>query len=148
MSFHKVVCMIVCCLCHIDAVAENSLSERGRGQDIYLGKEVIIGKIDGHASSLPPSLGICVTCHASAKRSRLEAELAPRLNRSSLLDPRSRRGGPGFSYDKTNFCKTVRTGIDPQYIVLRRAMPRFEISESQCSALWAYLTNEQRNEKP
>ena len=143
MIFHKAVCLTVCCLC-IGPVAKSQLSERDRGKQIYLGEETVTGKIDGHISSLPSSLGKCVTCHTFDRQSILEVESAPLLNRSSLLDPRSRRGGPGFSYDKTNFCKTVRTGIDPQYVVLRRAMPRFEISEAQCSALWTYLTD-QRN---
>jgi hypothetical protein len=147
MMSHKAALAIVCCLCAIGSVAKSQLSERDRGKQIYLGEETVIGKIDGHISSLPPSLGKCVTCHTFARQSTLEAESAPLLHRSALLDPHSRRGGPGFSYDKTSFCKTVRTGIDPQYVVLSRAMPRFEISEAQCSALWTYLTD-QRNAQP
>ena len=146
MAFHKTACVTVCCLC-IGSAAKSELSELDRGKQIYLGGETVIGKIDGHISSLPPSLVKCVSCHTFARQSKLEVESAPPLNRSSLLDPHARRGGPGFSYDKTNFCKTVRTGIDPQYVVLSRTMPRFEISEAQCSALWTYLTD-QRNAKP
>jgi hypothetical protein len=34
----------------------------------------------------------------------------------------------------------LRTRIDPNYVVLGRAMPRFEPDQGQCEALWAYLT--------
>jgi hypothetical protein len=82
-----------------------------------------------------------VSCHTFARQKSIQEEQAPFLNRISLLNPRARRGGPVFSYNQENFCKTVRTGIDPQYVTLRRAMPRYEISEVQCAALWIYLTD-------
>jgi hypothetical protein len=60
MIFHKTVWVTVCCLCIVGSVAKSQLSERNRGKQIYLGEETVIGKIGGHISPLPPSLGKCV----------------------------------------------------------------------------------------
>jgi len=51
-----------------------------------------------------------------------------------------RRGGPPVAYEQASFCRTLRTGVDPSHIVLPRTMPRFEADDTQCAALWDYLT--------
>ena len=123
-----------------------------RGQRLFNGEEPVLGKIGGHPSSLPTSFTRCANCHTGTEPSRLDRALetrtAPQLSQGRLLDIRSRRGGPPFAYDKESFCHTIRTGIDPQYITLGRAMPRFEITQAQCDALWTYLTrNETQHER-
>lgn len=133
------VLLLLCCSGVIQAAAETLAAARNHGERIFVGKEVIVGRIEGHASKLAPSLSRCVNCHAAAPQSKLESRSAPLLNRTSLVDPRPRRGGPASSYDKTSFCNTLRTGVDPQYVTLLRAMPRFELSDVQCTALWSYL---------
>jgi hypothetical protein len=103
---------------------------------------------------LPDQFVRCANCHASVgplrPRSSLETLRAPPLNRASLTEMISRRGGPPFAYDRSSFCRTIKTGIDPQYVILARAMPRFEVDETQCDSLWVYLTNDrgphERNE--
>ena len=123
-------------------------SENSRGQRIFYGEEPMRGKIEGHVVPLPASFTSCANCHASAERSRLDQALeertAPQLNRGGLLETRSRRGGPPFAYDEQSFCHTIQTGVDPRYVTLARAMPRFEVDQSQCEALWEYLTNDKR----
>ncbi len=136
-----VACVFLCCVGFICKVSASQISERDRGQELYLGKETLVGKIDGHTGALPAQLGKCVSCHTFVRQKVIQEEQAPFLNRISLLNPHARRGGPVSSYNKENFCNTVRTGIDPQYVTLRRAMPRYEISEVQCGALWTYLTD-------
>lgn len=126
--------------------AASSPDENARGKRIFNGEEALQGKITGHSSNLPASLGRCASCHASVVPPRLEAQLearaAPLLDHTSLLEKQARRGGPPSAYDKNSFCQALRTGIDPQYIILTRTMPRFEVDEAQCNALWVYLTRE------
>jgi hypothetical protein len=104
------------------------------------------GRISGHSTNLPPEAIRCINCH----RSDLKAEkrgaakpassFAPLLNAETLTQPRSRRGGPPSRYDARSLCHTLRTGVDPVYIVMPSAMPRYEVSDDDCALLWAYLT--------
>lgn len=72
----------------------------------------------------------------------------PSLRRSigaSCAKPGRARGGPPVAYEAATFCRTLRTGVDPAHVVLPRAMPRFEVDDVQCAALWDYLTQEVRS---
>jgi mono/diheme cytochrome c family protein len=117
-----------------------------RGERIFTGREAVAARLDGHDGPLSPALGKCASCHQASPRNRLETNLAPPLDRGALLEARARRGGPPYAYSETSFCTTVRSGVDPQYVTMLRAMPRFDMTDEQCAALWSYLT-EKRNEK-
>ena len=51
-----------------------------------------------------------------------------------------RRNGPPSRFDEASFCRLLRTGVDPADIVVPRAMPRYAIDDTDCRALWAYLS--------
>jgi hypothetical protein len=124
-------------------------TDADRGRRLFDGREVTVARLPGHVDPLPQGLGACVNCHGNAKPSNLEARLAPALDRAMLLGWLPRRGGPMSAYNQDSFCRALRTGIDPAYIILARPMPRFEIDQAQCAALWTYLTEseESRYEK-
>ncbi|MDN4055775.1 hypothetical protein QPK32_22160 [Massilia sp. YIM B02763] len=112
-----------------------------RGERLFDGREPLTGRLAGHTAGLPPALGTCLACHGNAASSSLlEARSAPALGCTVLLRIRERRGEPPFAYDPDKFCRTLRTGINPNDVVLQRTMPRFDIEQAQCDALWAYLT--------
>jgi hypothetical protein len=119
-----------------------------RGEGIFLGNEHVRARIEGHQQALPAQVTKCINCHKPAQRSKLDTEYAPSLDAAELLQVRVRRGGPAFAYTQDSFCKTISTGIDPEYVVLNRTMPRFDVDQAQCQALWAYLTEKTTNEQP
>ncbi|QAU34451.1 hypothetical protein [Janthinobacterium sp. 17J80-10] len=117
-----------------------------QGKDIFTGKEAIPAMISGHQARLPPQVARCINCHVPDKSGVAKKESAPSLSSAWLQQARTRRGGPAFAYERENFCKTLRSGVDPEYVVLNRAMPRFELSNEQCLALWLYLTEKRDDE--
>jgi len=100
------------------------------GRRLFLGRVPLQATLRGETSALPAAASRCINCHGAP-----EAGTAP-----SLLVLASRRGGPAFAYDAASLCTTLRTGVDPQQILLARAMPQFQLTLPQCAALWAYLT--------
>lgn len=62
------------------------------------------------------------------------------LNPSLLLDDYPRRGGPASHYDESKFCTLLRTGQDSTLQALPGAMPLYQISDTECQALWLFLT--------
>jgi hypothetical protein len=113
---------------------------RGGGEAIFVGKEPLKGTIRGHQSSLPPDVVRCSNCHAAPRQERSALRSAPQIDRSLLVEPRERRGGPPSSYDAPSFCRLLRTGIDPAYVLIARVMPTYELNDAQCSHLWQFLT--------
>ena len=111
-----------------------------RGERIFIGVETAKGRIEGHAELLPASASRCVNCHAASSAISAAGQFAPALDRSWLLDLHPRRGAPAFAYEAGAFCDVIRTGIDPQHMVMKSSMPRFALSDAQCAALWLYLT--------
>jgi hypothetical protein len=109
------------------------------GEALYAGQEPLRGKIRGHRDLLPPEVVVCKNCHSPEQKGNLPAP-APRIDRAWLVEPRERRGGPASSYDLGAFCKVLRTGIDPAYVLIARIMPTYEIDDRQCASLWAFLT--------
>lgn len=115
--------------------------DAARGERIFLGREGVPARLAGHDRPLPPHAARCAACHEPARRAGAPQEdLAPPLNPDTLTRAMPRRGGKPYAYDRDSFCSTLRTGIDPQYVVMRRAMPRFDATAEQCAALWSYLT--------
>jgi hypothetical protein len=117
-----------------------------RGRELFAGTAALRGTITGHASALPPAGARCVNCHASgpattsASAASAAASYGPPLTRQRLTEPLPRRGGPPSRYDQATFCRLLRTGIDPAYVLITRSMPRYELPDADCQALWLHLT--------
>lgn len=118
------------------AIADSS-SEAGRR--MFFGEVTLQGRIAGHPELLPPYLIACSNCHAGDDGQGSANALAPPLTRSMLTQERRRRGGPPSMFSTSSFCRLLRTGVDPAYIVVTRRMPRYTLTDDQCSGLWRYL---------
>jgi len=117
------------------------------GAALFDGRRPLIARIQGHDDRLPPAAARCSNCHApSAVRQAAAgagvatANFGPVLDRASLTQPLPRRGGPPSRYDAAALCRVLRTGADPALITLPRTMPRYELSDADCAALWAHLS--------
>jgi hypothetical protein len=111
-----------------------------RGRALFTGREPLAGRVRDHRSDLPPAVVVCRGCHADRPVATGGATRpAPTLDRALLLQPRSRRGGPPSAYDLPTFCKLLRTGVDPAYILVAREMPVFDVDDPQCESLWRFL---------
>lgn len=130
-------------------VAAAGNAELERGQRLFVGIEPMRGTISGHQSVLPPLASRCVNCHAPgsgtgkarpASAPPTNTSFAPLLTPAYLTGPVARRGGPPSRYDEAAFCRALRTGIDPAYVIVSHSMPRYELSEAECRALWRHLT--------
>lgn len=112
-------------------------SSARRGERLFHGEEPLRGAIVGHDDALPAHASKCVNCHDLA--AGRQAKYGSILRRAALLEAAARRGGPPSRYEAGSFCRLLRTGIDPAHIIILRAMPRYEIDDAQCLALWNYL---------
>jgi hypothetical protein len=110
-----------------------------RGEALYRGKAPLHGKIRGHDDPLPAEAIVCANCHSAKLDTRLPGTPAPTLDAALLLDARQRRGGPPSTYNQASFCRLLRTGADPGYILIAREMPIYELTDEQCASLWTYL---------
>jgi cytochrome c553 len=109
------------------------------GAALYRGKAPLQGKIRGHDDQLPPEAIVCANCHNAKADTRLPGTPAPDLTRALLLEARPRRGGPPSSYNQASFCRLLRTGADPGYILIAREMPAYDLTDEQCASLWTFL---------
>jgi hypothetical protein len=114
-------------------------SDGKRGEAMFLGKEPLVGAIRGHRSNLPPEVVRCRNCHNRGEQKASPQASAPPIGRSLLLNLQRRRGGPPSSYDAASFCKLLRTGVDPAYILISRVMPVYVVDDAQCESLWEFL---------
>jgi hypothetical protein len=121
---------------------------RSRGEALFVGEEPLKGAIRGHQNGLPAEVVRCSNCHAVGTQAQRPGTLAPRIDRALLLEPRERRGGPPSAYDAQSFCKLMRTGADPTYILIAREMPVYDLDDAQCGSLWRFLTEETRRGRP
>ena len=118
-----------------------------QGARLFDGREPLEATMAGHATPLPLQAARCSQCHAGpagpAKGNGSGPALpGPLMNGAYLRSALPRRGGPPVVYDRSAFCQTLRSGVDPAHVVLPRTMPRFDIDEVRCVALWTYLTRE------
>ena len=117
-----------------------------RGLQLYAGAAPLQGTITGHAAPLPPGAARCINCHAlgtagPALAASAPSSFGPLLTRARLTQRTARRGGPPSAYDETSFCRLLRTGIDPAWVLIPRDMPRYELADADCRGLWLYLNS-------
>ncbi|MEO8808021.1 MAG: hypothetical protein ABI433_18215 [Burkholderiaceae bacterium] len=121
-----------------------------RGVDLFNGGAPLQGTIVGHTNALPPSAARCINCHAigtaapSSAASASAASFGPLLTPQSLTGAVARRGGPPSRYDAAAFCRLLRQGVDPAWVVVPRSMPRYALTDADCHALWDHLTESKR----
>lgn len=123
-------------------------SARARGAELFDGSAPLSGRLSGHDELLPAEAVRCSNCHEleTAKRTRRSAlsstpveNVGPLLGPSSLTRAAKRRGGPPSLYTEQTFCRLLREGVDPAQIVIPQLMPRYELGEKDCEALWNHL---------
>jgi hypothetical protein len=107
---------------------------------LFHGSEPLKGTLQGMSIELPAETLRCQNCHTGPGGAAIAGSSAPALNGTMLTTAHPRRGGPPSRYTEASFCKLLRTGIDPVYIVVAREMPRYQIDDPQCASLWSYLT--------
>ncbi len=114
---------------------------RQLGQRWFEGAMPLKGRMVGHGQDLPAAAAACINCHgATSQRERF----AVALDRAWLTQAQPRRGGPASRYDAKGFCRVLREGVDPAWVVVNQTMPRYELTDLQCQALWLHLTYEGR----
>jgi len=124
------------------AAAEPAREMSALGQRLFSGQEQLSGRIYTHEVDMPSAVTRCSNCHAAGNGPAVPRSLAPRLTRRLLLDTMPRRGGPPTKYNRAGFCTLLGKGVDPAYVVIDVAMPRYKLNEQQCTALWAFLTGD------
>jgi hypothetical protein len=121
------------------AGAAQSCDPANLGCAIFNGDHALSAHLRDDAQPLPDWTTRCVNCHTQTSSTKA---FAPLLTPSYLLDATSRRGGPPMSYNPATLCRALRDGIDPANVMLRKAMPRYVLSDTECAALWRFITND------
>ena len=111
------------------------------GRRMFFGETPLLGTIVGHQRPLPPKWSAALTAIGKTLGQSTSA-FAPRLDRAGMIAPRRRRGGPPSRFSAVSFCRLLRTGVDPAYMVINRQMPRYVLDDGQCLDLWQYLMEE------
>jgi mono/diheme cytochrome c family protein len=116
-----------------------------RGQQLFVGEAPLAARIVGQDFALPTQASRCVNCHGATAATpgasgAATQPAAPALSAATLGDAVRRRGGPPSRYDAAALCVLLRSGVDPAHVMIQRTMPRYEISDADCRALWRHLT--------
>lgn len=125
--------------------AENHV--RAIGLELFDGRRPLVANIDGHLQMLPSTVATCSNCHdrvdatSASVRAPARELIGSELTAFRLTSDLPRRGGPVTHYSAASFCRLLRTGVDPNGLSATRAMPRYEISDTDCGALWATLSD-------
>jgi hypothetical protein len=120
--------------------ASGPVSQEEQGRQLFMGEQPVDARMVGHTAPLPAQAYRCDNCHSSSTtRPRAEPDFAPLLSKQTLTQRITRRGGPPSSYDAKVFCKVLRDGIDPAYVMINQAMPRYRLNDRECETLWTYL---------
>lgn len=109
------------------------------GRRLYAGEVPLSGSIVGQSNLLSPKTAACINCHLAARQPSSDQAFAPPLKRSALIQAHRRRNGPPSVFSPASFCRLLRTGVDPVYIVVGRQMPRYQLNDQECIELWQYL---------
>lgn len=110
---------------------------RDLGCAIFNGQHSVAAQLRDDDHLLPGSTTRCANCHSQTGAADA---FAPPLSAGNLFPAKSRRDGPASSYDQATFCRALREGIDPANVLLRKAMPHYRISDTECAALWHFVT--------
>lgn len=110
---------------------------RQLGQRWFNGSMPLQARMVGHSQDLPAQAAACINCHGAGAPSE---RFAVALDRAWLTRAQTRRGGPLSRYDAQGFCRVLREGIDPAWVVVNQTMPRYQLTDLQCQALWMHLT--------
>lgn len=110
---------------------------QAHGAALFEGRTALTGRLLGHATALPSDAARCVNCHRAGGAA--DAAFAPSLEGTTLTTLRARRGGPPSRYDADSFCRLLRTGVDPAWVQIPRDMPRYDLDDGDCHALWAHV---------
>ena len=115
-----------------------------RGRALFLGQAALSARIVGQDFILPAQASRCVNCHGAATRTAAASSIAdapgaPALTAAGLTTPARRRGGPPSRYDAAALCTLLRSGADPAHVLIFRTMPRYDVSDADCRALWLHL---------
>jgi hypothetical protein len=118
------------------------------GRRLYWGELPLNGRVAGHSAVLPTQASRCANCHARGTEPGPPARaglagsqpIGGSLSAQHLTQPVKRRGGPASVFDAQSLCRLVRTGVDPAHIVVASEMPRYDLSDADCQALWSYLS--------
>jgi hypothetical protein len=116
-----------------------------RGGQLFDGEVALPARIAGQDFALPAQASRCVNCHGPARGDAASPaaraqRIGPALTAGTLSDVVRRRGGPPSRYDATSLCVLLRTGVDPAHVIILRTMPRYDIADADCRALWLHLT--------
>lgn len=112
-----------------------AVRQRADGQALYEGRAVLAARLAGPGGdALPSDATRCSNCHDG------QGAIGPALERATLLAALPRRGGPPSRYDAAALCRLLREGIDPAHVMLPRVMPRYQIDDGACLALWRFLS--------
>ena len=155
LTFSKIAILLAAACVLVQAVPAGACENPGNGAGaagcrLFFGETPLRGAIVEQDRPLPPEVVACANCHLGDTRSTSGGSFAPSLSRSMLTEPRRRRGGPLSRFSAANFCRLLRTGVDPAYIVISRKMPRYMLDDEQCLDLWQYLLEQSdapRNEQ-
>lgn len=117
-----------------------------RGRLLFHGDLALPARIVGQDFALPAAASRCVNCHGTslgntASSPAATQQVGPALTISALTDAVRRRGGPPSRYDAASLCTLLRSGVDPAHVIIQRTMPRYEITDADCRALWLHLTD-------
>jgi hypothetical protein len=112
------------------------------GAQLFDGRQGLSAELAGRDLALPVAASRCSNCHrrdGPVTGAPAAPAFGPPLTAASLRSRQPRRGGPASSYDGASFCRLLRTGIDPAFVMIDQQMPRYTTTDAQCAALWVYL---------
>jgi hypothetical protein len=115
-----------------------SAAPSARGEAIYGGSTALNARIAGHSDVLPAVATACINCHA-VNATAADNSAAPSILDGALARVQSRRNGPPGNYDAQRLCHALRSSTDPLQIRLPARMPRYDIGDEDCVALWQFL---------
>jgi len=86
----------------------------------------------------------CAACHGKDGRGKtvktaMGSFSTPDIRWSTLSSKKDPEGQPQTPFDQTRFARAVRDGLDPEGVLLDPTMPRWRLTDTQVSALVAYL---------
>lgn len=125
-------------------------AQQSQGEALFRGEQAIPAHLAGQTMPLPAMATRCINCHETRQPAALTdgtsaaasaRTYASPLSAVWLQEARLRHGGPASTYDAQSLCQVLRHGIDPAKVMVSTVMPRYDATEAQCTALWAYLTS-------